>query len=443
MTAERAAEIVAITADRLSVLPGVRSVVDGSTPGASQQALSLASGYPAVALLFAELGRTDPGRRTTAHEMLAHAAGQPPPPVPPSLYAGLPALAFAARASVVAEGDYRALLGPLDVHIAELCEKRAAAQRRRLSAATDGTGTTVGAMGAYDLITGMAGLGRYLLRACQDTGAGFDSPAGRALEQCLRFLAAMTAPGRAGGSPVPGWWVEGGPQQDGQDGPAFAGGHGNLGMAHGAPGPLALMAVAWQAGLRVPGQRAAMHTIVDWLLRWRRADGGGVCWPQVIHLEQARGHGEPSASCGGSWCYGVPGIARAIQLAGLALGRPDWCRVAPEAMASVLNRPERHLRLTSASVCHGWAGLLQVALRIAMDSGSDAAHQVARLAAERTIELFDAGLPFGYRFPMSARLPPDDGVGVLDGSAGTALALHSYATGEPPRSQWDAMLLLC
>ncbi|WP_433920814.1 hypothetical protein OIE50_16795 [Streptomyces canus] len=53
------------------------------------------------------------------------------------------------------------------------------------------------------------------------------------------------------------------------------------------------------------------------------------------------------------WCYGTPRIARAQQLAGLALGGRDWQRQAEQVLAA----DQRLAQLTDASRCHGWAGL--------------------------------------------------------------------------------------
>jgi class I lanthipeptide synthase len=60
----------------------------------------------------------------------------------------------------------------------------------------------------------------------------------------------------------------------------------------------------------------------------------------------------------------------------------------------------------------------------------------------RNLAAFEPGTPFGFTssHPRTAR--PLDRPGFLDGSAGIALALHAYATGQRPRTGWDAALLL-
>jgi len=46
--------------------------------------------------------------------------------------------------------------------------------------------------------------------------------------------------------------------------------HGNLGIAHGITGPLALLAVAMKRGVAVAGRAGAIGRICPWTDRWRR-----------------------------------------------------------------------------------------------------------------------------------------------------------------------------
>ena len=70
-----------------------------------------------------------------------------------------------------------------------------------------------------------------------------------------------------------------------------------------------------------------------------------------------------------SWCYGTPGIARAVQLAAIAVGDVDRQRSAEQAIAACLTDPQP---LTEPGLCHGLAGLYQTAFRAAADATSPA-----------------------------------------------------------------------
>lgn len=124
-----------------------------------------------------------------------------------------------------------------------------------------------------------------------------------------------------------------------------------------------------------------------------------------------------------------PGVARALFLAGAALGRADWRGTAVAALADTLRDPSAW-RLEGTGLCHGTGGLLRITQRMAQDSGSaDLAAHLPVLAATVTREL-DAALGAGE--------PP----GLLEGTAGAALALHAYTHPPAGPPEWDAFLLI-
>src|SRR5262249_44410038 len=96
--------------------------------------------------------------------------------------------------------------------------------------------------------------------------------------------------------------------------------HGNLncGLAHGIPGPLALLALAQRAGTVLPGQMAAVERIAGWLVQNRTSDEWGYGWPTSVRLGAAGRQVPPTEVARSAWCYGAPGVARAVWLAGEA-----------------------------------------------------------------------------------------------------------------------------
>ena len=120
-----------------------------------------------------------------------------------------------------------------------------------------------------------------------------------------------------------------------------------------------------------------------------------------------------------SWCYGTPGIARAQQLAAIALGDTARQYLVEAAFTRCVTDLAQTRRLTDRSLCHGTAGLLVTARRIAADAIAptpltqieDLHQQVATTGNERA--------------------------GFLEGIAGSELAaIRTTAT------SWDACLLL-
>ncbi|MFJ6572134.1 lanthionine synthetase C family protein [Streptomyces sp. NPDC091292] len=390
---------------------------------------SLADGHAGVGLLFAALAHTDPAHARTAHAHLTAAVTGVSRPAREGLYAGLPAVAFAARTAVTKPGEYAALLTKLDSQVAlrarELVERDTARVAARRAGAR---------MLDYDVVAGLAGLGRLLLAA--------GPPHRDTTELVLAHLVALTRPvTEPGGRTVPGWWTADPVLLSEPDG--VPGGHFNAGLAHGIPGPLALLSLAHRAGVRVPGQEAAIRTIAEWLLARRSPDGIG--WPNIVPL-----HAELTAASGGrpdlteartGWCYGTPGVARALQLAALALKEPDWNRQAVTAVATACDRRD----LADPTLCHGLAGLTTIAALMSQEPGGD---RLATRIPALTDELEAAGDP-AQPFLWTAATPGGGPVvhrpGFLDGAAGTALALHYAKYPEAPLGElpWQAALLLC
>ncbi|SDG05267.1 Lanthionine synthetase C-like protein [Sinosporangium album] len=313
-----------------------------------------------------------------------------------SLYYGAPALAFVLSASDhpgLARAKATAINGTADVTRRRLeTAHRRIDQHQRPDYAE------------YDVIRGLTGLGVALRRV------------GRTdlLRDVLIYLVRLTEPIGA----LPGWWCRNGPRRDQ---PTPVGGHGNHGLAHGITGPLALLALTHLDGTQVDGHADAIRRILTWLDAWRQHTAEGAAWwPQTVtrtDLETARP--TQAGPLRPSWCYGTPGIARAQQLAARALADPDRRRAAETAFTTCVNDPAQISRLTDRSLCHGTAGLLTTARRIA----SDAIHPIP---LERLACL--------HRSIIS---PPDEPAGLLEGRAGAALATTETTTA------WDACLLLC
>ncbi len=244
----------------------------------------------------------------------------------------------------------------------------------------------------------------------------------------LLYLVRLTEPFKAGDGEVrPGWWSPNAPNDRPSE--RWPNGHGNLGMAHGIAGPLALLSSAIRRGISVTGQVDAIGRICDWLDRWRIGTGAQAWWPGIIsETERRTGIVRQSVPARPSWCYGTPGLARAQQLAGLALGDPQRQRLAEEALTGCLADADQLAQLGDASLCHGWAGILQTTWRVAADARDPELFAVPRLLTSLDRHLLRHG-PLAHD-------------GLLEGMAGVHLVRRTIAAGVPPASGWDACLLL-
>ncbi|MFJ5228462.1 lanthionine synthetase LanC family protein [Kitasatospora sp. NPDC088391] len=368
----------------------------------------LGTGLSGAALALAVLAGPDQELRRAAHGRLAAAVRAPGAMRGGGLYSGAAAVAFAARLMARAPGEYGGLLAALLPKVRESAAGRAAGLRADLAAGAGLRAHT------FDAVSGLAGLGRLLLAL---------EPDGPATAAALSALVELAGPGDG---PLPRWWTAGGPGLPGAD-PDEPRGHLNLGLAHGMPGPLALLSVARARGVRVPGQDAAIEDLAVRLAAHRRPAGG---WPMTVRVEDAeRGRVPADAPTRAAWCYGTPGAARALFLAGQALDREDWRETAVAELAGALADPAGW-QLEGPGLCHGTGGLLQTVRRTAEESGSAAlAAHLPALAAATARDL-------------AAALAADAPAALLEGTAGAALALHAHLHPGGAEDGWDACLLL-
>ncbi|GAA1985862.1 lanthionine synthetase C family protein [Kitasatospora viridis] len=379
-----------------------------AAPGWAQ---SLDAGALGPVLAHIEYAHTGDGDWATAHRLAAATVAAPisSDPATTGLFHGAPAVAF--TLNTAGPGAYQRALAVLDQHVADLTRHRLEAAHARIDAGR------LAELREWDLINGLTGIGAHLLERHGDT---------QQAREVLAYLVRLTEPVTVNGEQLPGWWSVNGPSDT--PSPRWPGGHANFGIAHGIAGPLALLSSAMRRGITVAGQPEAIERICAWLDRWRSYSRARTWWPEMISRTEwsaeASHHPGPQRP---SWCYGTPGLARAQQLAGLALADPRRQRAAEDALLSCVRDPVQLFDLSDATLCHGWAGLLLTTWRAAADAADDRlAAELPRLAARFDQHLHRAGMPAE--------------TGLLEGTTGIDLVRHTTAT-EPP-TRWDACLLL-
>ena len=377
------------------------------------QVQSLAKGAAGIALIHVERAHAGVGGWGTAHAwLIAATQGDISAGSDAGLYFGAPALAFAVHAADADNsGRYPRALAALDASVVALTHRRVDRACARID-----SGELPGPA-EFDVISGLSGIGAHLLAHV---------PGSDALERVLSYLVRLTEPLRIDSEVLPGWWTGHDPHLT--TSPGYRG-HGNFGMAHGIAGPLALLALAMRHDVVVNGHLDAIEGICAWLDVWRQDRDGGAWWPQwITHDEQRTGRIGQPGPLRPSWCYGTPGLARAQQLAGIAIGDARRRLMAEDALVACLSDPSQLGLIVDTSLCHGWAGLFQTVWRIAAESSTP-------MLAGRLLETADLLL-------RHARPGAGEGTGLLEGDAGLALALHTAAQGDGPISGWDRCLLI-
>lgn len=415
-------------ANAVAILLAEPTTIPVETGQLTRHRQQLAFGPTGIALLHIERAAAGLGPWERVHTWLAAATAGPITSGPDSHpFYGAPALAHAvARAAEHQPDAYRSVLLRLDEQLDTDVRRRLETGHRRIDSGR------LPELAEFDAIRGLVGYGVQLLHRDRY------SPT---LSRVLNYFVHLTDPLTDDGETVPGWWSGTGPS--GKLDPRFPGGHANNGIAHGIGGVLAFLALAVRKGHTVGGHHQALRTILAWLDRWQNRTGTEVSWPYWITRDELReGRPAPSAPRRPSWCYGTAGLARAQQLAALALGDAGRLDAAEHALLAALSPESAQLKATiDNGLCHGFAGLAHVAARAAEDAHPATAAQLrARIPG-----LLSEVCPVGTDPTAVATALASDaktGPGLLDGAAGTALALLSPASGTPPISAWDTCLLI-
>lgn len=401
--ARRAGQVAAEVARRLADPRLVADTVDQLTAATAYPAVtrwrpeSLALGDAGLALCCGVLREEFPhgGWDRTGHRFLGAAVDAQPVEGALGLFDGLSGLAAAAW-QLGGPGRYRRLRAQVNTRLLPALRQRA----RGLLTAASGLPA-----GAYDLISGLSGCTVALL--AQPGDAHVDAALGDLAAALVGLLDSEDMAGLA----VPVEHILAA-QRD-----SAPGGWTDCGLAHGVAGVVAVLALlAPRPPRRTPVPRrlpAALRRGADWLVAQAH---DGLTWPRVVLAD-----GTPGPVGAPGWCYGAPGVARALWLAGRALDRPGYQRIAVAA-ALAAGRPASAAELHSPGLCHGLAGLLTITGQFARDTGDPRFAAASDRLLGELLDRYDPSAPAGFRDVEPAGTTVDN-PGLLSGSAGIVLAL--------------------
>lgn len=211
----------------------------------------------------------------------------------------------------------------------------------------------------YDVISGVAGIGNYLLGHVEKKG--FLELLKDILATLVSFCSSLVIHGQT----VPGWYRHADDEFLPQDRSKFPKGNFNLGFAHGIPGVLAFLSLSLSKGIVVDKQKETIVRVANWIWDKHAIKEKGIFWGDRISFEEeTTGIREERLFVRDAWCYGTPGVSRALFLAGLALDDTQIKNQAIEALKNVFCRSREEWRLPGLSFCHGISGLLTLTCKM-------------------------------------------------------------------------------
>lgn len=280
-----------------------------------------------------------------------------------------------------------------------------------------------------ELLKGLAGIASYLLERlpAENAFAGLEEVAKRLRETAVEDDSGLK-------------WLSY-PQRLGFDGPEYQPTFVNLGMAHGVPGVISVLARMHVAG--VAGAAELLYGAAKWMVHACGEAPRPYWYPCEVLSTGAPGRGSRMA-----WCYGDVGIALALTHAAVAL---DDKRLRAFAHSLAVHAASVRDDTTpgwpqDASLCHGTAGLAQLFRCLAADHGDQRLSDAAGFWMIETLRLatttasvhslyasrqprFTAG---GHRFVWGKDH------GLLTGASGVGLVLASELL--PTSPTWSTVL---
>ncbi|MCH9688477.1 MAG: lanthionine synthetase C family protein [Deltaproteobacteria bacterium] len=282
-------------------------------------------------------------------------------------------------------------------------------------------------VGDYDVVGGIVGLGVYGLERGDAIGRSI-------VAEVVRHLATTATVDQHGArwitpaENLPPWQREYAPE-----------GYVNLGLAHGVPGVIALLARAITDDIAVERARPLLDDAVRWLLAQRGEDRGTSVFPTWV----VPGEGRPLRPRT-AWCYGDAGVAIALAGAAAATADPRWRAAAMELTDAMIERAPTACRIYDASLCHGAVGMAHVLARLSRALGEPRYAEAARYWYGEVLDAHQpdrprGGFPFATFDAQGERAWRDD-PGLLTGAAGVGLGLLAAVSDHAPA--WDRCLLM-
>ena len=271
----------------------------------------------------------------------------------------------------------------------------------------------------YDIIEGLSGTSLYLLTQDDDESLHW-------LTRILNYLVSLTDE-RFG---YPNFHISSRNQFTEEEAKLYPDGNFNLGMAHGIAGILLVLSKSMLKGITVPGQAIAIEYIVDFLIKNSIVKNQKIIWPAMLTLENYLTNTKTDVvENRDAWCYGTPGVAVALLYAGKALEREDIIDFSSQSIRSIYSKEEG---LFSATICHGYSGLLNTLLTFKKELGTSDFDEYIKVVKEEILRFYDEKNHFGFTSIEFGKSVTD--IGLLGGSSGVLLTLLRERYGN--RSSW-------
>ncbi|WP_367120890.1 lanthionine synthetase C family protein [Staphylococcus capitis] len=314
-----------------------------------------------------------------------------------SLYSGISGIAFSI--DVVSDGHlhYRNILQTLDDYLIEFINRKMTCINTEANPRE------------YDVVRGLAGIGRYLLNRVDANPKVISS-----LIEIMNHFRDIHYSKRH-------WIVSKDNQFLNIDKERFSLGNINLGLAHGILGPFSLLALSKIKGVEIDNHSSLLSDITEYLFKTEFQYNQS--WLDRYDIAEKY---YPSYSIRNGWCYGDTGIMNTIWLLGLALNNENLIEKAKNLIIKIIRLNNDNL--LSPTFCHGLSSHLTILNNVNRYFNIQEVNSYLELIQEKILSHYSSENQFMfYDIELENNQKRfKNKVGLLEGQIGILLSLLDY-----------------
>lgn len=285
----------------------------------------------------------------------------------------------------------------------------------------------------YDIISGVSGLGNYCTLFKEDEEMV------NILTEIVKYIINLTEDISVNDKKVPGWYIKSNNQFSQKDKEKWPQGCFNIGLAHGIPSLLILLINASKIGINLNGQNNSIYKLIQFLINFRVEDNNGGYWTTHISLKEFNNNEINDFYTRDAWCYGTPGVAYSLLLAGIQLNNDEYVNIAVNAMKNSI----KNLRDVKSSIfCHGLSGIAYITYKFFLKTQDKFFKEQYIQLIDKILDMYNPNTPFGF-FDIEANYEKDiihNNIGIIDGTTGVILTLLALKYGN--KTPWDYAFML-
>ena len=209
----------------------------------------------------------------------------------------------------------------------------------------------------------------------------------------------------------------------------------NLGLSHGIPSVVSILAKAIKYNMSTEKSEKLLHDSLN-LIKSKKNEDGLSLYPNLITDEKPYNSRL-------AWCYGDLGVASAFWKAGKAMNNQEWKN---EAIAIMLHSSKRRdlkeNNVLDACFCHGTSGIAHIFNRFYKETGIKEFNEARWYWLQKTLGMATwNGDLADYKTWLGQKGWKNES-GLLEGIAGIGLVLLGFLTNDIINLSWDECLLL-